>query len=142
MKATVFSKAVVMMAVEMCIRDRGEGDEKVYVDGETFPSHFGTGTEDYYGYAWGRYEPWINHPFVAQPLGDGCYAHIGLAPNTRVRSLDAIPFIWRLRFDMELFDWSNIHLNYAPITLSLIHILIITNVLRTGTCRKTRTCWN
>ena len=41
----------------------GEGDEKVYVDGETFPSHFGTGTEDYYGYAWGRYEPWINHPF-------------------------------------------------------------------------------
>ena len=44
-----------------------KGDEKVYVDGETFPSHFGTGTEDYYGYAWGRYEPWINHPFVAQP---------------------------------------------------------------------------
>ena len=30
----------------------GEGDEKIYVDGETFPSHFGTGTEDYYGYAW------------------------------------------------------------------------------------------
>ena len=58
----------------------------MYVDGETFPSHFGTGTEDYYGYAWGRYEPWINHPFVAQPIGDGCYAHIGLAQNTRVRS--------------------------------------------------------
>ena len=94
----------------------GEGDKKVYVDGETFPSHFGTGTEDYYGYAWGRYEPWINHPFVAQPIGDGCYAHIGLAQNTRVRSLDAIPFTRSLRFDMELFDWSNIHLNYAPIT--------------------------
>ena len=31
----------------------GEGDEKIYVDGETFPSHIGTGTEDYYGYAWG-----------------------------------------------------------------------------------------
>ena len=30
----------------------GEGDEKIYVDGEKFPSHFGTGTEDYYGYAW------------------------------------------------------------------------------------------
>ena len=26
----------------------GEGDEKIYVDGETFPSHFGTGTEDYF----------------------------------------------------------------------------------------------
>ena len=31
----------------------GEGDEKIYVDGETFPSHFGTGTEDYYGYSRG-----------------------------------------------------------------------------------------
>ncbi len=31
----------------------GEGDEKIWVDGESFPSHFGTGSEDYYGYAWG-----------------------------------------------------------------------------------------
>ena len=30
----------------------GEGDEKIYVDGEAFPSLFGTGTEDYFGYAW------------------------------------------------------------------------------------------
>jgi len=31
----------------------GEGDEKVYVDGEKFPSTFGTGSEDYFGDAWG-----------------------------------------------------------------------------------------
>ncbi|AZO96819.1 DUF2961 domain-containing protein [Halocella sp. SP3-1] len=30
----------------------GEGDEKFFVDGEKFPSTFGTGTEDYFGYAW------------------------------------------------------------------------------------------
>jgi len=30
----------------------GEGDEKVWVDGEEFPDIFGTGTEDYFGYAW------------------------------------------------------------------------------------------
>lgn len=30
----------------------GEGDEKFFVDGEKFPSIFGTGTEDYFGYAW------------------------------------------------------------------------------------------
>ncbi|MBN2315050.1 MAG: DUF2961 domain-containing protein [Sedimentisphaerales bacterium] len=30
----------------------GEGDEKFYVDGEKFPSTFGTGSEDYFGYAW------------------------------------------------------------------------------------------
>jgi len=31
----------------------GEGDEKVWIDGEKFPSYFGTGTEDYFGDAWG-----------------------------------------------------------------------------------------
>jgi len=31
----------------------GEGDEKFYIDGEKFPSTFGTGSEDYFGYAWG-----------------------------------------------------------------------------------------
>ncbi len=30
----------------------GEGDEKFFVDGEPFPSTFGTGSEDYFGYAW------------------------------------------------------------------------------------------
>jgi hypothetical protein len=30
----------------------GEGDEKIWVDGESFPSFFGTGTEDYYGYSY------------------------------------------------------------------------------------------
>jgi len=31
----------------------GEGDERIYVDNEKFPSYFGTGTEDYFGDAWG-----------------------------------------------------------------------------------------
>lgn len=30
----------------------GEGDEKFFVDDEKMPSIFGTGTEDYFGYAW------------------------------------------------------------------------------------------
>ena len=30
----------------------GEGDEKFFVDGELFPSTIGTGSEDYFGYAW------------------------------------------------------------------------------------------
>jgi len=32
----------------------GEGDEKFFVDGEKFPSTIGTGSEDYFGYAWGH----------------------------------------------------------------------------------------
>lgn len=35
----------------------GEGDEKFFVDGERFPSTFGTGSEDYIGYAWAAEPP-------------------------------------------------------------------------------------
>lgn len=31
----------------------GEGDEKIWVDGDLFPSFFGTGSEDFFGDAWG-----------------------------------------------------------------------------------------
>ena len=31
----------------------GEGDERIYLNGERVASQIGTGTEDYYGYAWG-----------------------------------------------------------------------------------------
>lgn len=92
----------------------GEGDEKIYVDGETFPSHFGTGTEDYYGYAWCRPEV-FNHPFIAQPIGDGDLAP-GYTVNSRFRGLDAIPFKSSLEFDMELWHWSGVKINYAPTT--------------------------
>ena len=30
----------------------GEGDEKIFVDDDQFPSIFGTGSEDYFNYAW------------------------------------------------------------------------------------------
>jgi len=35
----------------------GEGDEKIYIDEDRdkkFPSHFGAGTEDFYGWAGGE----------------------------------------------------------------------------------------
>ncbi len=77
----------------------GEGDEKIYIDGESFPSHFGTGTEDYYGYAYGA--PVVfTEPFHAQPRVD-LYAHMGHRTNTRCRSLDAVPFRKSLQFDIE-----------------------------------------
>jgi len=90
----------------------GEGDEKVYVDGETFPSHFGTGTEDYYGYAWGMAEP-FSHPFIAQPDGTGNNGS-GYTSNIRWRGLDAIPFTKSLQFDLEMWHWAHTLINHAP----------------------------
>lgn len=93
----------------------GEGDEKVYVDGEAFPSSFGTGTEDYYGYAWCRPESFVGHPFVSQPDGGGNLCS-GYSVNSRYRSLDAIPFNESLVFDMELWHWEKACMDYENIT--------------------------
>jgi hypothetical protein len=90
----------------------GEGDEKIYVDGESFPSHFGTGTEDYYGYAWCRPE-FFEAPFHAQPSGAGNFTP-GLSVNSRYRSLDAIPFTTSIKFDMEMWHWHQTIVNFAP----------------------------
>ncbi|SHI56809.1 Protein of unknown function [Arenibacter nanhaiticus] len=92
----------------------GEGDEKIYVDGETFPSHFGTGTEDYYGYAWCSVVD-FEDPFIAQPIGDGNRSP-GLTVNSRWRSLDAIPFDKSLKFDMEIWHWAATEMDYAATT--------------------------
>jgi len=95
----------------------GEGDEKIYVDGEAFPSHFGTGTEDYYGYAWCCNVP-FEHPFHSQPRCDG-YKHgnnWGHTTVNRFRSLDGIPFTKSLKFDMEVWHWKECDIAYAATT--------------------------
>jgi len=93
----------------------GEGDEKIYVDGESFPSHFGTGTEDYFGYAWGT-KASFEAPFHAQPIG-GANKGVGHTTNTRTRMLDRIPFESTLKVNMELMHWqSNTTIDYATTT--------------------------
>jgi hypothetical protein len=92
----------------------GEGDEKIYIDGEKFPSHFGTGTEDYYGYAWSAGEI-FNEPFIAQPDGEGAQDP-GYVVNLRSRSLDAMPFTSEIKFDMEMWHWQSTWMDFAPAT--------------------------
>jgi len=92
----------------------GEGDEKIYVNGEAFPSHIGTGTEDYYGYAWCRPEPFAS-AFHTQPSGAGNITP-GFTVNSRYRVLDAIPFDTSFQFDMEVWHWAKTRMDYAPTT--------------------------
>ena len=89
----------------------GEGDEKIYVDGETFPSSIGTGTEDYYGYAWCKPEV-FSHPFIAQPNGEGNFFP-GITINMRYRTLDAIPFTSKISSNIELWHWVPTIMNFA-----------------------------
>ncbi len=69
----------------------GEGDEKLYVDGEKFPSWFGTGTEDFFGYAW--CSPIIfNRAFHAQPYCVGRSFFKGNRSLVRIFTGDSIAF--------------------------------------------------
>ncbi len=91
----------------------GEGDEKIYVDGEAFPSHFGTGTEDYYGYGWCDSNI-FNTPFVSQVRCDGNgRSNRGHTSVTRVRALDAIPFTTSLDMNIEVWHWIGCDIAYA-----------------------------
>jgi len=105
----------------------GEGDEKIFVDGEAFPSSFGTGSEDYYGYSFGRQEP-FSHPFLSQPVGTGNMSW-GLTINMRHRSLDAIPFNTSISSNIELWHWAAINMNYALTTYYYIFSPYERNIL-------------
>ena len=89
----------------------GEGDEKIYVDGESFPSHFGTGTEDYYGYGWCCPRP-FTHAYHNQPRCDGP-GNYGRTSVNRFHILDRIPFTTSFKFDMELWHWVDCKVNMA-----------------------------
>ena len=85
----------------------GEGDEKIYIDGDWdkgFPRQFGTGSEDYYGWAGGVYptvEDNFSQPYLSNVIG-GLDGHTqGTNILIRERGLDSISFSSRLCFDME-----------------------------------------
>jgi hypothetical protein len=92
----------------------GEGDEKIFRDGEAFPSHFGTGTEDYYCYAWGSTQL-FQSPFANQIRCDGP-GNKGHTTITRTRMLDRITFTQSLRFDMEIWHWKDCKVGYSVAT--------------------------
>jgi hypothetical protein len=76
----------------------GEGDEKVWVDDDDWPRFVGTGSEDYFGDAWGiRY---LNGPSWGCSLQT---AH--RTCNYRWHFMDLIPFDKRMRMTIE---------NYGP----------------------------
>lgn len=103
----------------------GEGDEKIFVDGEAFPSIFGTGTEDYYAYSWGgRSTDFYEHPFHAQTFSHK-YNKLnrkpkinekntqGYSTETRTRALDTMPFTESLQLDMEVWSWTDCKMGYG-----------------------------
>ena len=78
----------------------GEGDDKFFVDGEKFPSSFGTGSEDYFGYAWSSGNRFIK-PRHGQPLAEG---NLGHEVDYRWHLSDQVPFQTSLDADIEKYQ--------------------------------------
>jgi hypothetical protein len=91
----------------------GEGDEKFFVDGEKFPSTFGTGSEDYFGYAWGRWELFAR-PFHSQTTDEDMSR--GNISVNRWHISDNVPFQTSFEGDIEKYYPNNRPSLYANTT--------------------------
>ncbi len=80
----------------------GEGDEKFFVDGEKFPSTYGTGSEDYFGYAWSDGTLFENS-FHNQTISEGNKGHISV---NRWHITDNVPFQSSFEGTIEKY-WAN-----------------------------------
>jgi hypothetical protein len=78
----------------------GEGDDKFFIDGEKFPSSFGTGSEDYFGYAWSSGYRFVR-PRHGQPLAEG---NLGHEVDYRWHLSDQVPFQASLDADIEKYQ--------------------------------------
>jgi hypothetical protein len=114
----------------------GEGDEKIFVDGEATPSTFGTGSEDYFNYSWSSPDIFL-FPYCGQPRNDGP-GNRGYVTNYRWHVLDAIPFQSSIRFYMELFchertpgmSYARIGYHYARPGVTDAHLALTPKDLR------------
>lgn len=97
----------------------GEGDEKIFIDDDVRPSTYGTGSEDYYNYAWSIPDI-FGFAYCGQPRNDGP-GNRGFVTNHRWHILDSLPFRERMAFYMELwphvrtpgFSYARIAYHYA-----------------------------
>ncbi|MCC8426520.1 glycoside hydrolase family 172 protein [Mucilaginibacter sp. UR6-11] len=92
----------------------GEGDQKIWIDGQSFPAEYGTGTEDYYNTSWAPVVLYQT-PFANAPRADNGDS-FGNNTFTRTRNLDKVPFTKSFRFSLETLGWENGTADFAATT--------------------------
>ena len=105
----------------------GEGDEKIYINKKDnnrhFPSQFGTGTEDYYGWAGGVIptgKDTFSIPFGSNVRNGNQNNPRGYNICIRNRLLDDIPFKNIVKFDMEASPGVDIRHFYDLLVYSMV----------------------
>jgi hypothetical protein len=89
----------------------GEGDEKWFVDGEKFPSTIGTGSEDYFGYAWSSGST-FNQALHGQPVNENNQGNVSVH---RWHITDNIPFQKEFEGNIEKYFPNSRHTLFAAV---------------------------
>jgi hypothetical protein len=85
----------------------GEGDEKFFVDNEQIPSWFGTGSEDYFGFAWGT-PGYFSKAYHTQALSpSGTLMAPGNRALNRFHISDNVPFQSSFEGCIEKYFYTN-----------------------------------
>jgi len=93
----------------------GEGEVKFYLDGDTdYPTICGTGTEDYFGGAWGFGET-FSTAFLGYPLWQKAEGEVPRHGLYRWHVMDPIRFRTDLRVTIQALGWWPNH-KYEPLT--------------------------
>ncbi|WP_203226899.1 glycoside hydrolase family 172 protein [Confluentibacter flavum] len=92
----------------------GEGDDMMYIDGESSPSLHGTGTEDYFNTSWCPKVP-FSHPYFGYPRVNGDIGWLGRTHVYRYHITDPIHFDSSFKFTIEHGHNNNLTLDLASV---------------------------
>lgn len=93
----------------------GEGDEMIFIDGETTPSITGTGTEDFFNTSWCPKEL-FQHPYFGYPRVNGETGWLGRTHLYRFFIEDPFYFEKSCKFTIEHGHNNNLTLDLASVT--------------------------
>ncbi|HET6567628.1 MAG TPA: glycoside hydrolase family 172 protein [Rhodothermales bacterium] len=92
----------------------GEGDDMIFIDGDTTPTLHGTGTEDYFNTSWSPNEP-FSHPYYGYARLNNDVGWLGRTHVYRFNITDPIYFDKSLRFTIEHGHNNNLTLDLASV---------------------------
>jgi hypothetical protein len=92
----------------------GEGDDMIFIDGDTLPALNGTGTEDFFNTSWSPKEI-VHHPYFGYPRVNNETGHLGRTHVYRFFISDPVQFEKSCKLTIEHGTSNNLTLDLASV---------------------------
>jgi hypothetical protein len=92
----------------------GEGDDMIFIDGDTLPTLNGTGTEDFFNTSYCP-EELVQHPYFGYPRVNNAQGHLGRTHIYRFFITDPVYFDKSCKFTIEHGTNNNLALDLASV---------------------------